>query len=84
MLFGKLFTRETTIQKAIKLLEEAAREGNLEAEQLLNFYRSLSEHHFSPIQSSLGRLPDMEEVVKCVRSAKKIKKTKRRKNKRDK
>lgn len=81
-LFSKMFTKESPKQKAIKLLEKAAKEGDLQAQQMIMLYRTLESEYFCPIQDSINALHDektVDNIIQCIKSTSKpIKKSKPR------
>ena len=86
-LFAKIFNKETSKQKAIRLLKECAKKGDLQAEQMLSLYRSLEADCSCPIHNTIHALQNkkaLENIVKSVKDIKKIqnkKKHRKRKNK---
>lgn len=60
------FKKSCKLEKALQILQECAKDGNLEAEKMLSLYQLLqTKEHTTPIQEQLGFLREDQEVSKA-------------------
>ena len=76
----KVFRSEPLFDKALRLLQECASTGDLQAQQVLNLYYSLQNNHFTPLNDNVSFLRNQElstKIAKCLESTPKKRKKKR-------
>jgi hypothetical protein len=75
----KIFYSKSRFDKALKLLQECASAGDLQAQQVLNLYHSSQNNHFTPLNDNVSFLRSQElssKIAKCLKSTPKKQKKK--------
>lgn len=78
-IFTKVLAKKDSLQKALLLLEKSSNQGNVQAQQMLNFYKALQVKLFSPLSEHTMSLNSDKEkinalVQKCLKDKRPSKK----------
>ena len=64
--FSDLFKKSCKLEKALQILQQCAKDGDLEAEKMLTLYQLIqTKNHTTPIQEQLGFLKENSDVSKA-------------------